>query len=87
MAFSIMNDGRGDFKLDAAREYAPVVKGAAPLPDGVCRGLLVDVAGTANLTTLNGRQRDNVPLQAGYNLLACTHVRAGGTADGIWALY
>lgn len=83
----IMNDGAMDYKIDSASDYIPVAKADAALPDGPCRGLLVGVAGTANLTTVSGTSRDNVPLQAGINPLVCSKVRLGGTADEIFALY
>lgn len=60
---------------------------SADLPNGVCRGLLVGTAGTANLNDMRGGTTDNVPLQQGYNPLRVRRVRAGGTADNIWALY
>jgi hypothetical protein len=43
-------------------------------------------AGTANITTLNGNACTDVPLQQGYNPIACRLVSTGGTADNIWAL-
>jgi len=70
-----------------ATQYVPVTKADAALPDGSCRALLVGTAGTANLMDMGGPVRANVPLQAGYNNLACRQVRTGGTADNIWALY
>jgi hypothetical protein len=70
-----------------AREYAPVTKADADLPGGVCRGLLVGVAGTANLMQIDGTIRADVPLAVGYNPLVALQVRTGGTASGIWALY
>ena len=70
-----------------ATRYVPVVKADADLPDGLCRGLLVGTAGTANLMQEDGTVRANVPLQAGYNPLRATQVRVGGTAADIWALY
>lgn len=83
----IQNSGAVDYKIDSATDYVLVAKGADELEGGAARGLLVGVAGTANLTTLDGEDRDGVPLVAGYNMLICTKVRAGGTADNIWALY
>ncbi len=59
----------------------------ADLPDGICRGLLVGTAGTANLHDMRGNLRSNVPLQQGYNPLRVRRVRTSGTADNIWALY
>lgn len=80
-----INEKAGDFSSAPADDYVLVTKGVA-LP-GPCRGLLVGTAGTANLTTVGGENRDNVPLQAGYNPMVVSAVRSGGTADGIWALY
>lgn len=77
----------GDASDRPADDYIPVTPAATDLPDGPCRGLLVGTAGTANLTTLDGTNRDNVPLQAGYNPLVVRKVRTGGTAAGIFALY
>ena len=71
----------------SAEIYEPVVKADADLPGGVCRALLVGVAGTANLTQPNGKQQNNVPLQQGVNPIKTKQVRLGGTADNIWALY
>jgi hypothetical protein len=51
-----------------------------------CRALLVGTAGTANITTLDGNACTDVPLQQGYNPIACRLVNTGGTADNIWAL-
>ena len=71
-----------------ASECLPVVKDDnADLPGGVCRGLLVGTAGTANLVDAAGGDRTAVPLQAGYNPLRAARVKLGGTADDIWALY
>lgn len=64
-----------------------VTKADANLPDGLCRGLLVGTAGTANLVDSSGGTAANVPLQAGYNPLSVLQVKTGGTADNIWALY
>jgi hypothetical protein len=87
MPKKITDDISQDIKTDSAVSYVPVVKADADLPDGPCRGLLVGTAGTANLTELDGTERDDVPLQAGYNPLVVAQVRLGGTADDIWALY
>jgi hypothetical protein len=70
-----------------ARRFVPVTKGGENLPTGLCRGLLVGTAGTANLTEFDGTDRNDVPLQAGYNPMSVCKVRSGGTADNIWALY
>lgn len=77
----------GDPSTAPADDVVPVTPGASALPDGPCRALLVGVAGTVNLTTLAGVQRDGVPLVEGWNPVGATHVRTGGTATGIWAVY
>ena len=78
----------GDPSSAPADDFVLVTKSdAGDLPGGVCRGLLVGTAGTANLKTLAGVTRSNVPLQAGYNPLVCRQVLTGGTADDIWAMY
>ncbi len=88
MPKNIMDDSGADFKVDAATDVVPVTKDDDnDLPDGPCRGLLIGTGGTANLTMLDGTERDEVPLQTGYNLIVCRAVRAGGDADDIWALY
>ena len=70
-----------------ATVFAPVTKADSDLPGGVCQGLLVGTAGTANLMQADGTTRANVPLVVGYNPLVCKQVRTGGTADNITALY
>lgn len=71
-----------------ARKFIPVTPSdTVDLAEGVCNGLLVASAGTANLDEPGGTARSNVPLQAGYNPIAVKRVRTGGTASGIWALY
>ena len=74
-------------KSSPAELYIPVTKADTDLPGGICRGLLVGVAGTANLQQMDGTIRTNVPLQQGYNPLVVKQVRAGGTAADIWAIY
>lgn len=83
----IVNGSAPDLKMDAARDWVLVTKSSDEIESGPCRGLLVGTAGTANLTTIDGDDRDNVPLVKGYNMLACSKVREGGSADDIWALY
>lgn len=77
----------GDPSIASADAYPLVTKADADLPDGVCRGLLVGTAGTANLMDRFGSIETDVPLQQGYNPLVVKQVRAGGTADNIRALY
>ena len=71
----------------SASVYAKVTKADADLPGSITRGLLVGTPGTANLRQPDGTDRDDVPLQQGYNPLQVLQVRTGGTADDIWALY
>ncbi len=84
-----MSDINPGLASDAsAGVWVPVTKNDnADLPDGICRGLLVGTAGTANLHDMRGNLRANVPLQQGYNPLRVRRVRTSGTADNIWALY
>lgn len=76
-----------DISVAPADDFVLVTKANSDLPGGACRALLVGTAGTATLMTLGGDTRTDVPLQAGYNPIACLQVRTGGTADNIWALY
>lgn len=76
-----------DVSSAPADAFVPVTKADTDLAAGPCRALLVGTAGTANLQQIDGTTRTNVPLQAGYNPLACKQVRTGGTAADIWALY
>jgi hypothetical protein len=71
----------------SAQAYWLVTKASTDLPRGICRGLLVGTAGTANLMDGHGNVQTSVPLQAGYNPLQALQVQTGGTADNIWALY
>jgi hypothetical protein len=70
-----------------AKTWIKITKANTDLAGGVCRGLLVGTAGTANLQDTAGTTTTDVPLQAGYNPLQVLQVRTGGTADNIWALY
>lgn len=79
-----------DFRFNPAsfRRVVQVVKqDNVALPGGVTDGLIVGVAGTANLKFPNGSIATNVPLQQGYHPLQVIEVRAGGTADSIFAGY
>lgn len=59
-----------------------------PLPSGICRGLLVGTAGSADLIDGSGALRSGVPLQQGYNPLSVRRINDTNlTADDIWALY
>lgn len=71
-----------------ASRYEPVTANdSTDLPGGICRGLLVTAAGTANLDQPDGTARTAVPLVAGFNPIAVKRVRTGGTATGLFALY
>ena len=59
----------------------------ADLPGGVCRALLVGVAGSANLVDASGAERTGVPLQQGFNPIGAARIKTGGTAADLWALY
>ena len=74
-------------EIMAASEIVAVTPADADLADGVCKALLVSVAGTGNLKTEDGSIVTGVPLQVGYNPLRVIQVRTGGTATGIFALY
>lgn len=67
--------------------YVLVTPSDNDLPDGPCRALLIGTAGTLNLTQTDGVERDSVPAQVGILPLQALKVRAGGTADNIWAIY
>ena len=69
-----------------AVKMVPVTKGTA-FAIGPCRALAVGTAGTINITELDGTDRDDFPVQVGYNPIQVSAVRAGGTAENIWALY
>lgn len=70
-----------------ANHYVPVTKADADLPGGICSGLLVGTAGSANIMEPDGTIRANVPLVVGYNPISARQIRLGGTATDIWALY
>ena len=75
-----INSRPGEVSGAPADDYVPVTKADNDLPDGPCRGLLVETAGTVNLMTLGGDIRANVPVFVGINPLACKRVLTGGTA-------
>lgn len=70
-----------------ADSWVKLTKANSDLAGGVCRGLLVGTAGTANLRDGADVDTADVPLQQGYNPLKVKQLRTGGTADNIWALY
>ena len=70
--------------------YVPITPSASNLANGVCRAILVEVAGVLNLMQPDGTVRANVPLQAGYNPICAKRISApsaGTAATGVWALY
>jgi hypothetical protein len=71
----------------SAKALAPVTLANVPLPGGICRGLLVGTAGTANIVDGAGNSLTGVPLQQGYNPIQVRQIGTGGTAANIWALY
>lgn len=73
--------------ISAGSRYEPVTPGNTDLPNGVCRVLLVGVAGLADLMQADGTVRVGVPLVVGYNPIQVRQVRAGATAGNIWAVY
>ncbi len=60
---------------------------SADLPDGVPFALLIGTAGTLNMVDDSGTDCAAVPAQQGYNPIRPRRIKAGGTADDIWALY
>lgn len=74
-------------RIIPGQDVIPVTKADADLPDGPCRALWVGVAGTLNIRTLNGNDRDDFPAFIGLNQIQVTRVRLGGTASDIWAIY
>ena len=54
------------------------------------RALWIGTAGNLNITTPDGNERNDVPVQAGLFPIQCTHVRPGASptaAANIWAIY
>ena len=50
------------------------------------KGLMINTAGTLNITMENGNERDGVPLASGFNPCFITEVRSGGTASGVFCV-
>ncbi len=71
----------------ASRVVPIVPDDESDLPEGVCRGLLVGTAGTANLIDASGEARTGVPLQQGFNPIGVARIMTGGSAANLWALY
>lgn len=77
-----------NFDLASASSYVPVTKhDTNEFADGTCRCLWVGTAGTANLTQDDGTERVDFPPKEGPNPIRVKRVKAGGSADDIWALY
>lgn len=72
--------------LSSAHKVRAVTPGGGSLPEGVCRALLVNVAGTATIIDASDAQVTDVPLQQGYNPLRVKAVLAF-TGSGLFALY
>jgi hypothetical protein len=60
---------------------------SADLPGGIPRSLNIGTAGTLNFIDSSGYEVTNFPAQVGYNPISPKRIKAGGTADNIWALY
>lgn len=82
-----MADGRRISADQPVTQMVPVTKADADLAGGICRGLWVGTAGTANIQDGTGTTRTSVPLKEGLFPVCCKQVRTGGTATDIWALY
>lgn len=68
-------------------DYIPTAPSNSALPNGNCRAICVTVAGTVNLTTPAGVDRDGVPCGVGVNAYSASKIRPGGTATGLFAGY
>lgn len=79
----------GVASLVPSGRVAKITPADADLPGGACRGLWVGVPGTANLVLAEDKANEAVefPLQIGFNPFAVIRVKAGGTAEDIWAVY
>ena len=65
-----------------------IASDSVDLPGGTCIGLLCGTGGLATIVDAGGITRTGVPLQPGYNPIACKRVFATGLlALNIWALY
>jgi len=82
-----LNEYQGSLDMSAYDYIAVTKNDNSDLPEGVCRGLLVGVGGTLNLVAPDGREVGDVPVVQGYNPLFVKRVKAGGTADNVFALY
>lgn len=72
----------------AARIYRQITPAdGVQFPEGVCRTILCNVPGTANLVQPDGTEREGYPLQQGYNPVQCIGIEEGGDADEIWGLW
>lgn len=51
-----------------------------------CRGLLIGVGGTINVTMRNGETRSGIPVQAGIIPGRFASVLTGGTVQNVWEI-
>lgn len=70
---------------DFVQLYAGTPASIVDCPAGT-RGLLLEAAGTLNVTMGNGVERDGLPLPAGITPGRFKTIRSGGTASNIWAV-
>lgn len=68
-------------------EMVALTPGAAAFAGGVCKGLWIGVTGTINITTKGGTALDGIIAPVGLFPIRCTHLRAGGTATDVLAIY
>ena len=75
--------------IGPAVQFAPAnAHDTAMLTNGPCRGLWVGVAGSADMTQVDGTERASVPLLAGYNPFSVKRIKATNlTASSIWVIY
>lgn len=79
---------RHDKSVSIPNDLVPVNLGALPAALPVnCRGLLCDIAGTVDVTMVNGQERDDVPVAAESILPGrFAALRAVGTVTAVFAL-
>jgi hypothetical protein len=71
-------------------ELVPLTESDDEFVDGTCRALWIGEAGYVNITTSNGTDLDDVPVQAGLFPLKCNKLRSGAStpaASNIYAIY
>jgi hypothetical protein len=75
------------FKLVPITEGADAATATANLTTGLCRGIWVNTAGTADIVQEDGTVASGVQLLQGPNPIACIGIVTGGTASGLYAMY